>query len=191
VDGLDFPRGAPLNSSLAIPFLSLSLSLAAAGSRVDALNLEGQWEPGQSGAFQAMLNKPAPELKLSRWALGEVTPAQMKGRIILADFWATWCAPCRQAFPHNSAIQEKYRSKGVLVVGACTGGREEGMEAVARASGGKYPTAVAAPDTAAAWNLGFFPTYAVIDRKGMLRAIGIKPDYVEKILDALLAEQPD
>jgi thiol-disulfide isomerase/thioredoxin len=178
-----------LNPFLAAPFLSLTL--AAAGPSVDALTQAGQWEPAQWPAFQAMLHQPAPKLALSGWALGEVSAAQMKGKVVVVDFWATWCAPCIQAIPHNNQLLATYRHRGVLVVGACTGGREASMEQVARAAGGRYPTAVAAPDTAAAWKLQFFPTYAIIDRKGALRSIGVRPEYLVPILDALLVEQPD
>ena len=178
-----------MKSLLAIPFLSLTL--VAASSRVDLLNRQGQWEAGQGPAFQAMLNQAPPPLNLSRWALGEVTPAQRQGKIVVVDFWATWCGPCIQAIPHNNRILAKYGGRGVILLGACTGGREESMEAVAKAAGAAYPTAVADPATAAAWKIRFFPTYAIIDRKGKLRSIGIRPEYLEKILDALLAEQPN
>ena len=168
----------------------LAATLAAANPAVAELTRAGQWEPSQWPAFRAMLDRPAPRLELSRWALGQVPPARMQGRIVVVDFWATWCAPCIQAIPHNNRIQAKYRDRGVLVVGACTGGREETMAALARANGAAYPTGVAAPGTAAAWNVKFFPTYAVIDRRGRLRSIGILPDYLDPVLDALLAESP-
>jgi thiol-disulfide isomerase/thioredoxin len=169
---------------------SLSLALAAGNPAVDALTRDGQWEAGQWPIFQFLVNRPAPPLALSRWALGEAGPAQMRGRIVVVDFWATWCAPCIEAIPHNNQLQAKYRGRGVLLVGACTGGREETMEAVARAAGAAYPTAVASQATAAAYRIRFYPTYAIIDRKGNLRSIGIRPQYLERILDALLVEQP-
>ena len=172
----------------ALPFLTLTL--AAAAPSVDALTREGQWEAAQWPAFQAMLHRPAPKLELSRWALGEVTRAGRRNRIVVVEFWATWCGPCIQAIPHNNELAARYRDRGVVLFGACTGGREETMEAVARGAGAAYPTAVAGPGTAAAWNVRFFPTYAVIDRKGVLRSIGIQPEVLPKVLDALLSEQP-
>ena len=177
-----------MKALLALPFLGLAL--VAGPSPTEALTREGQWEPAQWPAFQAMLNRPAPKLELSRWALGKVGGAEMKGSILVVDFWATWCGPCLQAIPHNNQVATRYRGRGVRLLGACTGGREETMEAVARAAGATYPTAVATPATAAAWKVKFFPTYAVIDRKGILRSIGIRPDFLEPVLDALLAEQP-
>lgn len=44
-------------------------------------------------------------------------PQDTKGKIVLLDFWATWCAPCRASLPHIREIHEKYKDRGVLVIG--------------------------------------------------------------------------
>lgn len=64
------------------------------------------------------------------------------------------------------------------------------MEAVAKMTGLAYPTARTTAATTKAWNVQWWPTYAVIDRAGNVRAIGLEPGSVEPVLQALLAEQP-
>ena len=44
----------------------------------------------------------------------------LKGRPVIIDFWATWCAPCKSSMPHLSAIQSRYRDRGLVVLGAST-----------------------------------------------------------------------
>ena len=65
------------------------------------------------------------------------------------------------------------------------------MGDVAKDKGIEYPAAkIDARPSTKAWKVRWLPTYAVVDRKGNVRAIGIKPDYVDKVVDALLKEQP-
>ena len=167
------------------------LLAAAENPRVAALAREGHWLASGWAAHAPMLGKPAPPLDLSGWLNGEVKPGAMKGKIVVVDFWATWCGPCRASIPHNNELARKYADRGVLVIGACGSGRgEERMEDMARATGLAYPTAHASATTTAAWKVQWWPTYAVIDRNGLVRALGLRPDYVEKVVDALLEEQP-
>lgn len=56
--------------------------------------------------------EPAPYFR-ARSDRGEmISPADLKGKYVLLDFWATWCVPCRKSFPHVKALYEKYKSKG-------------------------------------------------------------------------------
>ena len=166
----------------------------AAGDKVTALAKEGYWgEADTWGAHEAMLGKPAPELKLSDWVdeKKRVKAEDMKGKIVVVDYWATWCGPCIASIPHNNEVARQYADQGVLVIGACGSGRgEEKMNDVARKRNIEYPAARVAAASTEAWNVQWWPTYGVIDRKGNLRAIGIKPDYVDKVVEALLNEQP-
>jgi thiol-disulfide isomerase/thioredoxin len=164
---------------------------AADGNAIAALAKEGYW--GKADTWEAhskLLGKPMPPLQLTGWVNKEVKPTDMKGKIVVVDYWATWCGPCIASIPHNNEIAKHYADKGVLVIGACGGGGEEKMEATARQHNIEYPTAKVSKDSTQKWNVRWWPTYAVIDRKGNVRALGIKPDYVEKVVEAIIAEQP-
>lgn len=164
---------------------------AAGGKTVEQLAKEGYWGKDDTwAAHSKLLNKPMPPLELSGWINKEVTPADMKGKILVVDYWATWCGPCIRAIPHNNEVAKRYADKGVLVIGACGGRQEERMPQIAKEKNIEYPTAKVSEASTKAWGVRWWPTYAVVDRKGNVRALGIQPDYVEKVVDALLKEQP-
>jgi thiol-disulfide isomerase/thioredoxin len=161
------------------------------GKSVEELAREGYWgKENQWAEHKDMLGKPAPKLGLSNWMNGEVKAKDMKDKIVVVDYWATWCGPCLAAIPHNNEMSKKYADKGVVIIGACGGGGEEKMGDVAKQHKVEYPVAKVAAASTKAWKVKWWPTYIVIDRKGNVRAFGIKPDYVDKVVDALLEEQP-
>jgi thiol-disulfide isomerase/thioredoxin len=138
----------------------------------------------------ALEGKPMPPLNVTGWINGEIKPADLKGKVVVVDFYATWCGPCMQAIPHNNEMLKEYQSKGLVVIGVCTSrDGQENFASNAREHDIEYPAA-RDPDLKSekAWAVHYYPTYAVIDRKGIVRAIGLRPQYVEDVVKKLLAE---
>lgn len=84
------------------------------GTRLDSLTRS--IESGKKLA--ALIGKDAAPLAVEAWANGEpLTESDLKGKVVLLDFWAVWCGPCIVTFPHLREWQEKYADKGLVIVG--------------------------------------------------------------------------
>jgi len=136
----------------------------------------GIWAPiVAAGAIE--VGDPAPPLKIKRWVRGGPVDLQAgRGKnIYVIEFWATWCAPCRQSIPHLTELQRKFKDKGVVVIGITS---EPSAEAVAKFvsnMGDKMDYAVAQDDgqqTDAAYMRAFglsgIPHTFVVDQKGRI-----------------------
>ena len=138
----------------------------------------------------ALIGKPAPRIETSRWFQGEVKPDAMKGKIVVLDLWATWCGPCKAAMPHGEALYEKYKDRGVVYLAVCSDGDQAFVPPFIAEKKLSFPMAWdRGTTTFDAFRGQFYPTYVAIDRKGIVRAIGLTPDGVEKVVEQLLAEK--
>ena len=133
-----------------------------------------------------------PHLNLTDWINGQVKAEDIKGKVVIVDFYATWCGPCMAAIPHNNELLKKYKGKGLVIIGVCTSNRgQEKMGQTVKERGIEYPTARDAElKSQNAWAVQYYPTYAIIDRKGIVRVIGLQPEHVEEVVKKLLDEAP-
>jgi peroxiredoxin len=124
---------------------------------------------------------------------GPATIASLRGRVVLLDFWATWCGACRLISPKLSALQAKYGAQGLSVVGITTETLEQATAFKERTQM-RYPVVSDAHGkTSVAYGVSSLPTLFVIDKRGVVRevAIGYDPSRdarLEALLQALLAE---
>ena len=107
--------------------------------------------------------------------------SEYKGKVLVLDYYATWCNPCRKSVPHLIGLQKQHGAEGLQVIGLNVGGPEdlELVPAFARELGIQYPLAVPDEDLVAFMlaDVDSIPQTFVFDRGGLLveRVIGFSP----------------
>jgi thiol-disulfide isomerase/thioredoxin len=115
-----------------------------------------------------------------------------KGTVVIIDFWATWCAPCRQEMPGYQALVDKYGAQGLAVIGFKADVMEdtEDPSQFLRETGIHYPIAVGSEEIRKKFGgLKGLPTTYIYDRDGILRNKIIGFEYtstIEKIVQTML-----
>lgn len=149
--------------------------------------------PGGMGA-----GYDAPAFKLKDLEGKTVSLEEYRGRIVVVDFWATWCSPCLMSIPELVEIQEKYRDKGVTVLGISVDLPENISEADLRVFKDKlkmnYSILRADRQVMADYFAGgesqvAIPTLFVVDQQGKIRdkLVGFRPGKLEEALQKLLS----
>jgi cytochrome c biogenesis protein CcmG/thiol:disulfide interchange protein DsbE len=139
-----------------------------------------------SGKRQA-IDIHLPDLAGSPWQLSD-----RRGKVVLVNFWATWCPPCREETPGLVRLYRDYHSKGVDVVGiSMDDDPRQAVPPFVRQYG--LPYAVLVPDAnfQLANDIDSLPTTLLIDRKGRVAKVyvgAVGEDQVEGDLDVLLKE---
>jgi thiol-disulfide isomerase/thioredoxin len=164
--------------------------------KVDALAVVGAGPAAATAAPAPALGAQAPALALSDLSGQEQSLASYRGKIVVLNFWATWCVPCRKEMPAFVNLQTEYAAWGVQVVAASADTAETQGQVVKFVRDKKLSFPVwlgATTDHMLAFGLGSeLPGTVIIDRDGnvVARYKGmIKEADLKKEIDALLAKQ--
>ncbi|MNY06448.1 Thiol-disulfide oxidoreductase ResA [compost metagenome] len=139
-----------------------------------------------------LMQKPGPELsKLTDLKGKAVTPEMMKGKVVVLDFWATWCVPCMQEMPYLQKVYDKYRQNpDVMFMVVNSGARNTIKDAIGwEAKNPQYTFPLYFnndPDIGEKVGFTLIPTIAVIDQNGLMqfRTIGFEGAELEHKLAA-------
>ncbi|HEX4263215.1 MAG TPA: redoxin family protein [Verrucomicrobiae bacterium] len=169
-------------------WLSLAASLALAGSANAALKI----------------GDPAPKLQIASWAQGEPVKEFEPGKVYIVEFWATWCGPCRASIPHLNELYQKFKDKGVVVIGQDVWEQDEsGVAPFIKKMGTNMTYRVALDDKsketkgamAAAWmeaaGRDGIPSAFIVNKKGVVAWIGHPMTMTEELWNDILSDHYD
>ena len=145
---------------------------------------------------------PAPKLQTGKWVQGEPVKEFQKGKAYLVEFWATWCPPCRTSIPHLNETHNKFKDKGLIVIGQDCWERDESLVApFVKKMGDKMTYRVALDDKsgnkngqmAKTWmeaaDRKGIPSAFLVNTKGTIAWIGHPMQLKEQAIEAALAEK--
>lgn len=119
---------------------------------------------------QPLQGHPAPDFTLVRVGGGELSLAELRGRPVVLNFWATWCAPCEAEMPELEQAYRRYGDAGLLVLGVNQGEGETTVRAYADRLGITFPLLRDGDmEVGRRYRVEALPTTFFIDREGIIR----------------------
>ena len=149
---------------------------------------------GLAVASAAEPGGPAPAFSLAARDGGSVALEDLRGQVVMVNFWATWCGPCREEMPHLEALYQRYSDLGFTLLGVNVEEDSSGADAFLAETPVTFPI-LFDPDNEVSelYNVVAMPSTVLIDRNGNLRFVhhgyqtGYEGEYQNQIR-ALLRE---
>ena len=139
----------------------------------------------------AGVNDVAPAFSLPDLTGRSVSLASLKGHVVLLEFWATWCPPCREAAPGIEKIYTEYLGKGVMVLGISLDSDDrDAVETYVREFGITYPVLMGTEEVAQQYLVRTIPIFILVDKEGKVRQRYLgsgNEDSIEEDIRSLLA----
>ncbi len=119
-----------------------------------------------------MVGKPAKPIRLQAFDGRKINLQKMQGMVVLVNFWATWCAPCREELPLFDRMQKKYRKYGLAIITVNLDSELENAIQFLSHNGIDLTTLWDANKKVATdWQVQAMPSTYLIDKRGVVRAV--------------------
>ena len=150
--------------------------------------------------FAEWNGKKMPDFVMTTIKGMHLTTKQLRGKVVLFDFWATWCGPCKMASPAMDQLEKHYRKQGLVVIGADVLENSPGAAGAtkyAKEHGYSYTFTYDNNGLAQTLKIDSIPAFALMDRKGTIRwaNVGLPPGgagplyaYLQPMVEKLLAK---
>jgi thiol-disulfide isomerase/thioredoxin len=124
--------------------------------------------PGAVGSNEG--GQAAPDIGIMT-AKGELRLSQLKGKVVIVDFWGTWCGPCRMSIPALVSLYKKYQAEGLEIMGVALENDNGGqIPRFVEELGITYPVGMPLKrEEVQAYDAASLPTFVAVDRKGNIR----------------------
>ncbi len=138
------------------------------------------------------IDQPAKDFSVKLLDGEMFTLSRQKGKVVLIDFWATWCRPCLVGIPDLKKYYMELNPRGFEIIGISLDNNQEKLNTYIKKENLEWKMAYSdqawKDETAKLYGVNSIPSYWLVDKKGVLRHFGLKKDQLKKAVEALLAE---
>lgn len=151
------------------------------------------------------IGDPAPQLETGKWIQGDPVKSFAKDKAYIVEFWSTWCGPCRVSIPHLNELHNKFKDKGLVVIGQNVWERDETLvEPFVKKMGDKMTYRVAmdkksgdaesgamAENWMKAANQNGIPAAFLVNKEGKIAWIGHPMSLKESVIEEVISGKYD
>ena len=137
--------------------------------------------PQQQSTHSDFEGRPAPDFTLTDLAGKPVKLSSLRGKVVLLDFWATWCGPCRIEMPRVQKLHREFRAKGLVVYGVNVGEGAAKVRPFLTKNSYTFPILLDREKSVMEkYGVNGIPTLVIVDRKGTVHSyfVGVREDSV-------------